>query len=163
MLLEKILKFWKMLLSETSEMVKPIHCQKKSTLAKIEGDLVLKRVSNVIGLELGAQNLRQASWDISILEEKKYKNILTKLFFLIFFEMLSEKILKFSKKKPWNFRFFQNLKICGFFFRKFYFRFFLKLEKTYFFSELRNFLGYSFDVKKSYLSIYEVFSAIWAR
>ena len=35
----------------------------------------------------------------------------------------------------------------------------LTISKNIFFAELRNFLGYSFDVKNYYLSIYEVFSA----
>ena len=43
------------------------------------------------------------------------------------------------------------------------FPFFLPSSKKYFLSELRNFLGYSYDVKSSNLSIYEVFRTIGAR
>ena len=40
--------------------------------------------------------------------------------------------------------------------------FFWTRKKKLFFSELRNFLGYSFDVKIYNLSIYDVFRAFWA-
>ena len=39
---------------------------------------------------------------------------------------------------------------------------FFELEKKYFFSELRIFFGYSFDVKNYYLLIYDGFRAFWA-
>ena len=52
-------------------------------------------------------------------------------------------------------------------FRKFFgrqiFDFFFELEKKYFFSELRIFFGYSFEVKLSDLSIYDVFRAFGVR
>ena len=46
------------------------------------------------------------------------------------------------------------------FFEKFFFHRF-EVGKKYFFSELRNFLGYSFDVKNCDLSIYEVSRVFW--
>ena len=72
----------------------------------------------------------------------------------------NEKSQTFSMKNHMIFRwkgllflFFQKISFFIYFFRSI---------KKYLFSELKKMLGHSFDVKKLYLSIYDVFIAFWA-
>ena len=67
-----------------------------------------------------------------------------------------------TPKKIYFFRVQKKSKTFRKFFGRKFFDFF-ELEKKYFFSELRNVFGYSFDVKLSELLIYDVFRAFGVR
>ena len=73
-------------------------------------------------------------------------------------QQFSMKIIWFFIENVWHFSFFDFFSKC----LLFVFTFFFDRSQKKYFSELKNKIEYSFDVKNWDLSIYDVFSAFWA-